>query len=169
MYAASERQYTTAVKEIQVLRGGSLLTNDGRWSEDIDARVGKANAVLRELGRSFVTKREFQTSQSCHFLIDLCSDPYLWSRIFGDDRTSINTGGSARFWISAKTPHGGTQGPTEVRWRLGQEASLAPPCSNTRSFRSNLLYWRKNLHHCWDFLAPQLLGARGIVAPSFRP
>jgi len=26
--------------------------------------------------------------------------------------------------------HGGTQGRTEVRWRLGQETSLAPPCSN---------------------------------------
>ena len=31
----------------------------------------------------------------------------------------------------------------EVRWRPGQEASLAPPCSNLRSFGSNILYWRK--------------------------
>jgi len=57
MYTASERQYTAAVREIQVLRGGSLFISDGRWSEDIDARIGKANAVLRELGRSLVTKR----------------------------------------------------------------------------------------------------------------
>jgi len=34
MHAASERQYTTAVREIQVLKGGSLFTSDGRWSED---------------------------------------------------------------------------------------------------------------------------------------
>jgi len=79
MYTANERQYTAAVREIQVLRGGNLFTSDGRWSEDIDARIGKANAVLRELGRCVVTKREFQTPQSSHFLIDVCSDPYLQS------------------------------------------------------------------------------------------
>jgi len=79
MYAASERQYTAAVRDIQVLSSGRLFTSDGRWSEDIDAQIGKANAVRRELGRSVVTKREFQTPQSCHFLIDLCSDSHLWS------------------------------------------------------------------------------------------
>jgi len=27
---------------------GVVFTSDGRWSEEIDTRIGKANAVLRE-------------------------------------------------------------------------------------------------------------------------
>ena len=54
---AIERQCTAVGGEIQVLRGGSLFTSDRRWSEDIDTRIGKANAVLLELYRSVVTKR----------------------------------------------------------------------------------------------------------------
>ena len=37
---------------------GVVFASDGRWSEEIDTRIGKANAVLRELYRSVVTKRE---------------------------------------------------------------------------------------------------------------
>ena len=28
---------------------GVLFTSDGRWDEEIDTRIGEANAVLREL------------------------------------------------------------------------------------------------------------------------
>jgi len=35
------------------------------------------------------------------------------------------------------------QGRNEVRWRLGQEASLAPPCSNLRSFGSKFSVLKK--------------------------
>jgi len=41
--------------------------------------------------------------------------------------------------------HGGIQGRTEVRWRLGQETSLAPPCSNLRSFGSKSTVLKKKL------------------------
>jgi len=34
-----------------------------------------------------------------------------------------------------------TQGRNEARWRPGQEASLAPPCSNLRSFGSKSIYF----------------------------
>jgi len=38
---------------------GVVFTSNGRRSEEIDTRIGKAiNAVLRELYRSVVTKRE---------------------------------------------------------------------------------------------------------------
>jgi len=43
------------------------------------------------------------------------------------------------------------QGPNEVRWRPGQEASLAPPRSNLRPFRSKCTVFKKA--HCWDFSA----------------
>jgi len=32
--------------------------------------------------------------------------------------------------------HSVTHGRNEIRWRPGQEASLAPPCSNQRSYGS---------------------------------
>jgi len=37
------------------------------------------------------------------------------------------------------------QGRNEVRWRLGQEASLAPPCSNLRCFGSKCTVLQKIL------------------------
>jgi len=50
----------------------------------------------------------------------------------------------------------------------GEEANLAPPCSNLRSFGANVLYWRKYLWHFWDF---QALGElfRAPFPPSVRP
>jgi len=48
------------------------------------------------------------------------------------------------------------QGRNEVRWRPGQEASLAPPCSNLRFFESKCtILKRKYLWLCWDFSVPQ--------------
>jgi len=38
-----------------------------------------------------------------------------------------------------------TQGRNEVRWRPGQEASLAPPCSNLRTFGSKCTVLKKVL------------------------
>jgi len=35
------------------------------------------------------------------------------------------------------------QGRNQVRWRTGQEASLAPPCSNLRSFGSKCTALKK--------------------------
>jgi len=35
------------------------------------------------------------------------------------------------------------QGRHEIRWRPGQEASLAPPCSNPRSFGSKCAVLKK--------------------------
>jgi len=35
---------------------GVVFTSDGRWKEEIDTRIGKTNAVLRELYRPVVTK-----------------------------------------------------------------------------------------------------------------
>jgi len=37
------------------------------------------------------------------------------------------------------------QGPNEVRWRPGQEASLTPPCSNLSSFESKCIALKKVL------------------------
>ena len=47
----------------------------------------------------------------------------------------------------------GTQGRNEVRRDPGQKASLAPPCSNLRSFGTKCIVL-KYLWHCWHFSAP---------------
>ena len=52
-----------------------VFASDKMWSEEIDTRTGKANAVLRELYRSVVTKREL--SNTAELSISLCSYPYL--------------------------------------------------------------------------------------------
>ena len=79
VYAASERQYTAAGKEFQVPRGGTQVMSNGRWSEEIDTRIGKANAVLRELYRCGHETGAFKHRKAVSFYIGLCSDPYLWS------------------------------------------------------------------------------------------
>jgi len=58
------------------------------------------------------------------------------------------------------------QGHNEVRWRPGQEASLAPPCSSLRSLQANVRRWRKYLWHCWDFSAPPAAIRRPHSGPA---
>jgi len=41
---------------------GVVFASDGRWSEEIDTRIGKPNAALRELYRSVVTKQELSNT-----------------------------------------------------------------------------------------------------------
>ena len=54
----------------------------------------------------------------------------------------------------------------EVIWRLGQRASLAPLCSNLRSFRSKSTVRRKYCDIVGTFRPPsQSFGTRGIVSP----
>jgi len=43
---------------------GVVFTSVERRNKEIDTRIGKENAVLRELYHFAVTKREFQTPQS---------------------------------------------------------------------------------------------------------
>ena len=60
VYVASERntlQYVEMNKYV-----GVPFTSDGRWNKVIDTRIGKANAVLRELNRSFVTNKLSNTA-----------------------------------------------------------------------------------------------------------
>jgi len=63
MYAASEQQYTAAGGDVQVPTG-CYLPCVWRKAErqEIDTRIGKANAVLRELYRSVATKRELSNT-----------------------------------------------------------------------------------------------------------
>ena len=46
---------------------------------------------------------------------------------------------------------------------MGQEASLAPSCSNLSSFGSKCTVLKKYLWHCWDFSAPPAVIRRLIL------
>jgi len=72
------RQYTQQVETFKYLR--VVFTCDGRRSQEVDTRIGKANAVLRELYRSVVTKRELlNTAKLSVFKSIFVPILYLWS------------------------------------------------------------------------------------------
>jgi len=58
VYSASERKYTAAGGDVQAGYLGVVLTSDGSRNKEIDTRIGKANAGLRELYCSVLMKRE---------------------------------------------------------------------------------------------------------------
>jgi len=60
VYAASEWHYTAAGGEIQVHR--VVFASDGR-SEETDGSIAEDDAVLHELYRSVVAKRESSTAK----------------------------------------------------------------------------------------------------------
>ena len=47
------------LQQVKLKYLGLVLTSDGRWNMEIDTRISKANAVLRELYRPLLTKQEF--------------------------------------------------------------------------------------------------------------
>jgi len=56
VYSASERKYTAAGGAFKQL--GVVFTSDESRNKGIDTLIGKANAILRELYCSVVTKQE---------------------------------------------------------------------------------------------------------------
>jgi len=144
-YAASERKDTAAVGEVQVPRGGSLFTSDGRWSEEIDTRIGKANAVLREVDRSVITKWELSNTA----LLSIFKSVFIPILTYGNEYWVITEGILTQVQASEmgflRILHSVTQGRTEVRWRPGKEKSWAPPCSYLRSFGSKCIVIKKKL------------------------
>ena len=54
VYAASEWNTLQQMEKFKYI--AVVFTSDRRWSEEADAWIAKANAVLRELYRSVVTK-----------------------------------------------------------------------------------------------------------------
>jgi len=49
------------------LMPGMIFKSDGRQDEELDTRIVKTNAVLREFHRYVVTKKSFKAPQSCQF------------------------------------------------------------------------------------------------------
>jgi len=62
-----------------------VFTSVRSWNQEIDTRIGKANAILRELYCSVVMKRELSKTAKLSVFKSVCSDPHLWSWVLGDD------------------------------------------------------------------------------------
>ena len=133
MYAASEQQYTAAGKEIQVPKGGIYVTSDGRWSEEVDTRIGKANAVLRELYRSVVTKRELSNTAE----LSVFKSVYVPILTYGHESwlltDKILTEVQAATWAFCEECEA-TQGRTEVRRRQGAQKESGAPMFEPKIF-----------------------------------
>ena len=80
---------------------------------------------------------------------------------FLNDAESLTTYGCA-LWCSQ-------QGRNEVRWRLGQETSLAPPCSNLRSFGNKSAAGESTCNIVRTFRRPGNCGPLGSLAPHVTP
>jgi len=133
VYAASERQYTAARKKVPVPMGGIYVTSDGIWSEEIDTRIGEANAVVRELYRSVVMKRGLSNTAKLSVFKSVCvpiptygHESWLMTEII----LSQVQAAKQDFCEECEV----TQGHIEVRGRSGQKRNLVPPCSNLRYF-----------------------------------
>ena len=74
------------VEKYQYLR--VVFTSDGRRNKEIDTRICKASAVLRELCRCGDKTGAFKHREAVSFYIGLCSDPHLLSWIVGSDWNS---------------------------------------------------------------------------------
>jgi len=67
------------VEEFKNLVVVMLCTSHERRNRETDTLIVKANALLRELQRSVVTKQESSNiAELLVFEIVLCSDPHLW-------------------------------------------------------------------------------------------
>ena len=80
---------------------GVVFLSNGRQENELDARIGKASVVLRQLYQSLVLKRELlYKSKAFCFQISFCSYPHLWSSVLGNDQKSEipSTGGQSVFF-----------------------------------------------------------------------
>ena len=124
---------------------GVVFTSGGRRSEEIDIRVGKANAVLREFYWSVVRKRELSNTAKLSVFKSVVVPILTYGHAFWVMTERISTQVQAPNMGFLRRVHGVTEGLTEVRLRPGQETSLALPYSNLRSFGSKCSALKKKL------------------------
>jgi len=65
------------------------------------------------------------------------------------------------FWLDNRD----VQGRNEVRWRLGKDTSLPPPCSNPRSFGSKCTVLKQVLTTFLRHFCPRSYSAPGELCP----
>jgi len=108
-----------------------VFTSDGRRSEEIDTRIGKANTFLRELYHSVAAKRQELSNTAKLSVFKSVFVPIL---TYGHGSWVM----TKRILTQVQAPkmgflrrvHGVTKGRSEVRMNPKQETSLVPPYLN---------------------------------------
>jgi len=144
---------------------GVVFTSDWRRSEEIDTRIDKSAGVLSLCSHKM---RAFKHRKTVSF-----QSVFVPILTYGRESWVM----TERILTQVQAPKMGflrrvhcvTKGRTEVRLGPGKETSLAPPYLNLRSFGSKCTALKKNLRHCWDFLAPLNDSAPGHCAPLVTP
>jgi len=167
VYAASERHYTAAGEDVQVPRAGIYVWLKAE-PQEIDARIGKDNAVLRVLYRSVVTKRELSSTVK----LSVFKSIYVLFLTRGHESWVM----TERILPQMQAPklgflrrvQGVTKGRTEVELRPVQETSLAPPYLNLSYFGIKCPTLRKKLATLLRlFGGAQWFGVQGIVPSRY--
>ena len=85
-----------ALKQVEKFKYlGSTFARDGKWDTEINIRIGKAGAVMRELYRTIVTKRELSRRAK----LAVFKEIYLPTLTYGHEswvmteRMRLSTGG----------------------------------------------------------------------------
>jgi len=135
------------------------------------ARMGKANAVLREVYRSLDKKEAFKHRKTVSFtsvFVPILTYSYGNESWFMTERilTQVQAPKMGFLW----RVHSVTKGCTGVRLRPGQETNLAPPYLNLRYFGSKCIALKKKLTTLLRLVSTlQWFGARGIETPRYTP
>ena len=145
---------------------GVVFTSDGRWSEEVDTRLGKGNAFLRELDRFVVTKRELLNTAKLSVFksVFFPTLTYRHESWVTTERRLTQTQAPEMGFL--RRLHGVTQECIEVRWRPRQESRLAPPYSNLRSFRRKCTVLKKKLATFLGLFDAPSESEPGVLCPS---
>jgi len=133
VYAASERHHTAAGEDVQVPRAGIYVWRKAE-TQEIDTRIGKDNAVRRELYRSVVTKRELSNTVKLSVFKSIFVPILTCGHESWIMTERILTRVQAPKLGFLRRVHGVAKGRIEVGLRPVQETSLAPPYLNLSYF-----------------------------------
>jgi len=148
---------------------GVVFTSDGMWSEEIETRIGKSNAVLRELYRSVSTKRELSNIAKLSVFKSVFVLILTYGHVSCVMAERILTQVQAPNMAFLRRGHAVMKGRTGVRLRPGQETSLTLPYLNLSYFGSKCTALEKNSRHCFNVSAPPVIRQLGHCGPLVIP
>jgi len=111
----------------------------------VDARIGKANPVLRKIYRSVATKRELSNTAKLSVFKSIFVPILTYGHESWEMTEIILAQVQASKMLFLQTVHGVTKARTEVRLRSGQETSLALLYLNLSYFGIKCLGLKKKL------------------------
>jgi len=136
----------------------------------VDARIGKANPVLRKIYRSVATKRELSNTAKLSVFKSIFVPILTYGHESWEMTEIILAQVQASKMLFLQTVHGVTKARTEVRLRSGQETSLALLYLNLSYFGIKCLGLKKKLNDIVEaFPRPLVIRRPGHCVPLVTP